>query len=180
MWIYYMTQLLEKVVLVVSTYSTRLLLIGSARNGTMLSQLHMVQNLLQHILQLIRLLTCGTHYECLENLCKNHHGYLETTYQLWTVLWSPSGKLQKQHNILNYHCVCEAQAAGIINFVHIDGKENPADTTIKHTSSCQWYENHKTLDLLVIKRWCNWEPLKQGEWEIVASSHLETSPEKNL
>ena len=31
-----------------------------------------------------------------------------------------SGKIQKRQNILNYHRVIEAQAAGIINFVHMD------------------------------------------------------------
>ena len=43
----------------------------------------------------------------------------------------PSGKLQKRAHILNYHRVREAQAAGIVQFVHIDGKENPADILTK-------------------------------------------------
>ena len=57
----------------------------------------------------------------------------------------PSGKLQKRNNILNYHRVREAQAAGIINFVHIDGKENPADICTKHTSTSQWFHVMKPL-----------------------------------
>jgi hypothetical protein len=57
----------------------------------------------------------------------------------------PSGKLQKRHNILSYHRVREAQAAGIISFVHIDGKQNPADILTKHTSSREWYEVMKPL-----------------------------------
>jgi hypothetical protein len=57
----------------------------------------------------------------------------------------PSGKLQKHQNILNYHCVCEAQAAGFVNFVHIDGKQNPADILTKPTSSREWYEVMKPL-----------------------------------
>ena len=57
----------------------------------------------------------------------------------------PSGKLQKRQNILNYHRVREAQAAGIINFVHMDGKDNPADICSKHTSSREWYEVMKPL-----------------------------------
>ena len=62
----------------------------------------------------------------------------------------PSGKLQKRHNILNFHRVREAQAAGIVNFVHIDGKQNPADICTKHTSSRQWYEVMKPL---IFWRW---------------------------
>ena len=57
----------------------------------------------------------------------------------------PSGKLQKRQNILNYHRVREAQAAGIINFVHMDGKDNPADICSKDTSSKEWYEVMKPL-----------------------------------
>ena len=50
----------------------------------------------------------------------------------------PSGKLQKRAHILNYHRVREAQAAGIVRFVHIDGKENPADILTKPRSSRDW------------------------------------------
>ena len=57
----------------------------------------------------------------------------------------PSGKLQKRQNILNYHRVREAQAAGFVNFVHMDGKDNPADICSKHTSSKEWYEVMKPL-----------------------------------
>jgi hypothetical protein len=57
----------------------------------------------------------------------------------------PSGKLQKRHNIWNYHRVPEAQAAGIVNFVHINGKHNPADILTKNTSSREWYEVMKPL-----------------------------------
>ena len=32
----------------------------------------------------------------------------------------PSGKLQKRAHVLNCHLVREAQAAGIVRFVHID------------------------------------------------------------
>lgn len=58
---------------------------------------------------------------------------------------NPSGKLQKCHNILNYHRVPEAQAAGIVNFVPIDGKHNPANILTKNTSSREWYELMKPL-----------------------------------
>ena len=37
----------------------------------------------------------------------------------------PNGKLQKRSHLLNYHICREAQASGIINFAHIDGKDNP-------------------------------------------------------
>jgi hypothetical protein len=57
----------------------------------------------------------------------------------------PSGNLQKRQNILNYHRVRDAQAAGIVNFVHIDGKQNPADIWTKHVSSREWYEVMKPL-----------------------------------
>jgi hypothetical protein len=57
----------------------------------------------------------------------------------------PSGKLQKRHNILSYHRVREAQAAGFTQFIHIDGKQNPADILTKHTSSREWYEVMKPL-----------------------------------
>ena len=50
----------------------------------------------------------------------------------------PSGKLQKRAHILNYHRLREAQAAGIVRFVHIDGKENPADILTKPRSSRDW------------------------------------------
>eukprot|EP00957_Ditylum_brightwellii_P117328 8948610-Ditylum_brightwellii.AAC.2 len=57
----------------------------------------------------------------------------------------PSGKLLKHQNNLNFHRVREAQAAGIINFVHIDGKHYPADICTKHTFSFEWYELMKPL-----------------------------------
>eukprot|EP00957_Ditylum_brightwellii_P001429 111734-Ditylum_brightwellii.AAC.2 len=57
----------------------------------------------------------------------------------------PSGKLLKHQNILNFHRVREAQFVGFINFVHIDGKHNPADVYTKHTLSREWYELMKPL-----------------------------------
>ncbi len=57
----------------------------------------------------------------------------------------PGGKLLKRHNILNYHRVREAQAVGIINFVHMNGKDNPADICTKFRSSREWYELMKPL-----------------------------------
>ncbi len=51
----------------------------------------------------------------------------------------PSGKLQKRNHILNYHRVREAQASKIVNFVHMDGKDNPADILTKHRTSTFWY-----------------------------------------
>ena len=57
----------------------------------------------------------------------------------------PSGKLQKCHNILNYHRVREAQAAGVLMFFHIKGTENPADILTKFRSSREWYELLKPL-----------------------------------
>ena len=57
----------------------------------------------------------------------------------------PSGKLHKQAHILKYHRVWEAQAAGIVNFIHMDGKHNPADILTKFRSSQDWYELLKHL-----------------------------------
>jgi hypothetical protein len=57
----------------------------------------------------------------------------------------PSGKLQKRANLLNYHRVREAQAAGIVNFVHMDGRYNPADILTKFRSSREWYELLKPI-----------------------------------
>ena len=47
----------------------------------------------------------------------------------------PSEKLLKRQNILNFHRVREAQAAGFISFVQFEEKHNPADICTKHTSS---------------------------------------------
>ena len=49
----------------------------------------------------------------------------------------PGGQLKKRANILNYHRVREAVAAGFVNFVHMSGKENPADACTKPWSSCE-------------------------------------------
>ena len=57
----------------------------------------------------------------------------------------PNGKLQRRNNILNYHRVREAQAAGIVNFVHMNGKDNPADICTKFRSSREWYQQMKPL-----------------------------------
>ena len=44
----------------------------------------------------------------------------------------PHFKLHKRHNQLSFHRVREAIAAGIIHFLHIDGKSNPANMLSKH------------------------------------------------
>ena len=64
----------------------------------------------------------------------------------------PSGKLQKGAHILNYHRVREAQAAGVVRFVHIDGKENPADILTKPRSPRDW---HRLMKPLVFWRHAN-------------------------
>ena len=43
----------------------------------------------------------------------------------------PQSVLKKCHNALSYHCVHEACAAGIINFIHIPGTTNVADMLTK-------------------------------------------------
>ena len=57
----------------------------------------------------------------------------------------PSGKLQKRSHLLNYHMCREAQASGIINFAHIDGKDNAADVLTKSRSSKEWFALLKPL-----------------------------------
>ena len=57
----------------------------------------------------------------------------------------PSGKLQKRAHLLNYHRVREAQAVGTVKFVHMDGKENPADIMTKARSSREWFPLMKPL-----------------------------------
>jgi hypothetical protein len=47
----------------------------------------------------------------------------------------PTSTLKKRHNAIAYHHVREAVAAGILIFLHIEGKLNPADILTKHLSS---------------------------------------------
>jgi hypothetical protein len=43
----------------------------------------------------------------------------------------PKSTLNKRHNALSYHRVRECIAMGIINFLHVDGKNNPSDVLTK-------------------------------------------------
>ena len=44
----------------------------------------------------------------------------------------PHSSLNKRHNALSYHCVCEVIASNVLWFFHIPGKEvNPADVLTK-------------------------------------------------
>ena len=45
----------------------------------------------------------------------------------------PHSGLNKRHNALSYHRVCEAIAAKVLKFFHIEGSANPADVLSKHT-----------------------------------------------
>ena len=40
--------------------------------------------------------------------------------------------LNKRHNALSYHRICEALAAGIIVFMHVEGRLNPSDIVTKY------------------------------------------------
>ena len=51
----------------------------------------------------------------------------------------PEYNLKKRHNALAYHRVREAIAAGIIQYYHIDGKENPADVLRKFLPHSKWW-----------------------------------------
>ena len=43
----------------------------------------------------------------------------------------PTGKLQRQYHILNYHCTRESQAKEMTKFMKINGNDNPADIVTK-------------------------------------------------
>ena len=43
----------------------------------------------------------------------------------------PKSTLNKRHNALSYHRVRECIAMGIINLLHVDGKNNPSDVLTK-------------------------------------------------
>ena len=43
----------------------------------------------------------------------------------------PESTLKKKHNAINYHQICEAQAAGHVIITWIDGKENLSDALTK-------------------------------------------------
>ncbi|MGH7955201.1 MAG: Ty1/Copia family ribonuclease HI, partial [Gloeomargaritales cyanobacterium] len=51
----------------------------------------------------------------------------------------PHSTLNKRHNALSYHRVREAIAAKVMHFVHLDGKQNPADCMTKFlTHAVAW------------------------------------------
>ena len=49
----------------------------------------------------------------------------------------PKSTSNKRHNALSYHRVRECIAHGIINLLHVDGKNNPSDVLTKFLS---WYK----------------------------------------
>ena len=51
----------------------------------------------------------------------------------------PQSLISKRHNILSYHRVREAVAAGIIAVFHIDGNSNPADVLTKIVGNSKEY-----------------------------------------
>ena len=51
----------------------------------------------------------------------------------------PHSSLNKRHNALAYHRVRESVAAGIVNFMKIDGKQNPADALTKFLPYVTWW-----------------------------------------
>jgi len=46
---------------------------------------------------------------------------------------------------LSYHRICEAIAAGILSFFHIDGVTNPADVLLKHCGFQEFWPHIKPL-----------------------------------
>jgi hypothetical protein len=57
----------------------------------------------------------------------------------------PEAKLHKRHSLLSFHRVREAIAAGIVAFIHIDGRINPADILSKHWGYQQVWHNLQPL-----------------------------------
>ena len=57
----------------------------------------------------------------------------------------PDDTLKKRHNALCYHRVREAIAADIVKFIHIEGKDNPADVLTKFLPSTKWWPLMKPL-----------------------------------
>jgi hypothetical protein len=57
----------------------------------------------------------------------------------------PTSVLNKRHNMLSYHRVREAIAAGFLSFVHIDGKRNPADILSKHPGYQEFWPHAEVL-----------------------------------
>ena len=57
----------------------------------------------------------------------------------------PHSKLNKRHNALLYNRVLEAIAAKIIDFLHIDGKTDPADVLSKHCGHVDAWPHLKWL-----------------------------------
>ena len=53
----------------------------------------------------------------------------------------PHIKLHKRHTALSLHRVCEAIAGDLIQFYHMDGKDNPADILSKHWAHSHTYPN---------------------------------------
>ena len=51
----------------------------------------------------------------------------------------PHSVLKKRHNLLSYHRVREAIAAGILKFFHMFGSENPSDVLTKHLGHSVFY-----------------------------------------
>ena len=59
----------------------------------------------------------------------------------------PHSGLNKRHNALSYHRVCEAIAAESLAFIHVDGKLNVADVLSKHCGFQQAWPLIATLVL---------------------------------
>jgi len=57
----------------------------------------------------------------------------------------PHSKLNKWHIALLYHRVREAIAAKVLDFLHIDGKTNPADVLSKHCGHIDAWPHLKWL-----------------------------------
>ena len=56
-----------------------------------------------------------------------------------------SSKLQRWSYILNYHRTRESQAKEILNFIHTNGNENPADIVNNIRASNTWFHLMKPL-----------------------------------
>ena len=57
----------------------------------------------------------------------------------------PESNIKKKHTANAYHYVREAITAGLIKFIHIKGKRNPADVLTKNNPHSIWWDLLKPL-----------------------------------
>ena len=85
----------------------------------------------------------------------------------------PHSLLSKRHHALSYHTVREAIAAGIVEFHHIPGTENPADILSKHWGHAQVY--HHLLKPIMFYRGDTLDLIDEPIPEVEQEEEVETT-----